>query len=59
MILNLTCVGGLIALGWVASKLHTIASKKWIPMSDHTNTVNEVVANLKKQTEERRWQVIN
>lgn len=55
--LNATCIFGLIALGWVASKFHTIASKNWIPMRDHNNTVNEVVANLKKETEERQWLV--
>ena len=59
MMLNLTCIGASIALGWVASKFHTIASKKWIPMKDHTNTVNEVVANLKKETKERQWQTVN
>lgn len=56
MILNAACICGLIAPGWVASKFHTIASKKWIPMKDHDNTVRQVSMNAKRE-EERPWAV--
>lgn len=41
-VLTCTCIAGLLALGWVASKLHTVASKKWIPMKDHDNTCRHI-----------------
>jgi hypothetical protein len=54
--LNLWQIIGLLATGWCVSKVHTIASGKWVPMRDHDNTVRAVAMNARRE-EREKWSI--